>query len=137
MVAYNSEVTATHVLPFVYIGFFVGVLYHLYANNKAVVASAVIVGNYKLATADDNSDFYLYGKKEGKDNYYGDVALLKSTACRCAGGKCLRDISLLVNSIRTPISGCELDAACTDTAVRPGYSLECDRRLQNRSGFKG
>lgn len=48
-------------------------------NNKAVVASAVIVGNYKLATADDNSDFYLYGKKEGKDNYYGDVALLKST----------------------------------------------------------
>ncbi len=47
-------------------------------NNKAVVASAVIVGNYKLTGNTDNTDFYLYGKKDNKDNYYGTEALLKS-----------------------------------------------------------
>ena len=46
-------------------------------NNKAVVASAVIVGNYALATATgDPTTFYLYGMAEGKPNYYGDHDIL-------------------------------------------------------------
>lgn len=43
-------------------------------NNKAVVASAVIVGQYRLndENASTNpSTFYLYGKSGGKDIYYG------------------------------------------------------------------
>lgn len=42
-------------------------------NNKAVVASVVIVGNYRLNTATDNPTFYLYGKSGGKDVYYIDA----------------------------------------------------------------
>lgn len=42
-------------------------------NNKAVVASVVIVGNYRLNTATTNPTFYLYGKSGGKDVYYTDA----------------------------------------------------------------
>lgn len=42
-------------------------------NNKAVPASIVIVGNYKLSTATNNSNFYLYGKMNGKDVYYTEA----------------------------------------------------------------
>lgn len=46
-------------------------------NNKAVVASAVIVGNYALTTATgDPTTFYLYGMANGRPNYYGDLDLL-------------------------------------------------------------
>ena len=48
-------------------------------NNKAVVASAVIVGHYQLTGATGApTDFYLYGKKDSKDNYYGTLAMLKN-----------------------------------------------------------
>ena len=49
-------------------------------NNKAVVASAVIVGRYKLtgSTATGTPTFYLYGRSDSKDNYYGSLDLLKS-----------------------------------------------------------
>lgn len=46
-------------------------------NNKAVVASAVIVGRYHLGASTENIDFYLYGKNKGKDNYYGTKAMVK------------------------------------------------------------
>ena len=47
-------------------------------NHKAVVASAVIVGTYQLTGSTGNpTDFYLYGRKGGKDNYYGTKALVK------------------------------------------------------------
>ncbi len=39
-------------------------------NSKAVVASAVIVGNYKLEGEAANADFYLYGVLNGRPNYY-------------------------------------------------------------------
>ena len=39
-------------------------------NSKAVVASAVIVGNYKLEGEAANDDFYLYGVFNGRPNYY-------------------------------------------------------------------
>lgn len=39
-------------------------------NSKAVVASAVIVGNYKLEGETANADFYLYGVLNGRPNYY-------------------------------------------------------------------
>lgn len=39
-------------------------------NSKAVVASAVIVGNYKLDGEAANADFYLYGVLNGRPNYY-------------------------------------------------------------------
>lgn len=39
-------------------------------NSKAVVASAVIVGNYKLEGEATNADFYLYGVLNGRPNYY-------------------------------------------------------------------
>lgn len=39
-------------------------------NSKAVVASAVIVGNYKLEGETANDDFYLYGVFNGRPNYY-------------------------------------------------------------------
>lgn len=39
-------------------------------NSKAVVASAVIVGNYKLEGEAENNDFYLYGVFNGRPNYY-------------------------------------------------------------------
>ena len=55
-------------------------------NNKAVVASAVIVGRYHLNNGTTNSDFYLYGKAQSNvngavksiDNYYGTEALVKN-----------------------------------------------------------
>lgn len=48
-------------------------------NNKAVVASAVIVGRYQLTGATgDPATFYLYGKSNGKDNYYGTLDMLKN-----------------------------------------------------------
>ena len=40
-------------------------------NHKAVVASAVIVGNYKLTGTNTTPTFFLYGKANAKDNYYG------------------------------------------------------------------
>ena len=46
-------------------------------NHKAVVASAVIVGRYHLNNGTTDSDFYLYGRKSGKDNYYGTETLVK------------------------------------------------------------
>ena len=39
-------------------------------NSKAVVASAVIVGNYKRDGEAANADFYLYGVLNGRPNYY-------------------------------------------------------------------
>lgn len=39
-------------------------------NSTAVVASAVIVGNYKLDGEAANVDFYLYGVLNGRPNYY-------------------------------------------------------------------
>lgn len=42
-------------------------------NNRAVIASAVIVGNYRLANAEDAPTFYLYGTSEGKPVYYTDA----------------------------------------------------------------
>lgn len=47
-------------------------------NNKAVVASAVIVGRYHLNNGTTDSDFYLYGRKGGKDNFYGTEALVEA-----------------------------------------------------------
>lgn len=47
-------------------------------NNKAVAASAVIVGNYKLAGAENATTFYLYGKQNGKDVYYGTEASVET-----------------------------------------------------------
>lgn len=49
-------------------------------NSKAVIASAVIVGSYKLTTAAADADattFYLYGQKDGKPNYYATEAQVK------------------------------------------------------------
>ena len=47
-------------------------------NNKAVVASAVIVGHYNLGTGTSNSDFWLFGKSEGKDIYYANETDVKN-----------------------------------------------------------
>ena len=42
-------------------------------NNKAVAASANIIGHYSLAGQTATPTFYLYGKSEGKDVYYTDA----------------------------------------------------------------
>lgn len=48
-------------------------------NSKAIVASAVIVGNYKLTGAEGNATtFYLYGQKDGNPNYYADGDAVKA-----------------------------------------------------------
>lgn len=47
-------------------------------NNKAVPASIVIVGNYKVGTSTTNSTFYLYGKKNNKDVCYTSEGSVKN-----------------------------------------------------------
>ncbi len=48
-------------------------------NNKAVVASAIIVGNYRLNNTETATPtFYLYGRSNGKDIYYTDANIKKA-----------------------------------------------------------